>query len=84
MTDIPLIYDDQRAIAAIWYDGEGAGGYSIDPCHDKSTSKIAAYREHGLSDFTPYFAVYDHQGSIKARVPAYMVTVIYQEVPAND
>lgn len=84
MTDIPLIYDDPRTIASIWYDGEGAGGYSIDPRHDKSTGKIIAYREHGQSDFTPYFAVYDHQGSIKARVPAYMVTVIYQEVPAND
>ena len=78
---VPLIYDDPREIMSIWYAGEDAGGYSTSPRHDGSTSKIVAYREHGVSDFTPYFAVYDHAGAIKARVPAHLVTVIYA-VPA--
>lgn len=79
MNTVPLIYDDPRPILSIWYEGEGMGGYSIVPNLDKSTGKIVAYREHGVSDFTPYFAVYDHSGSIKARVPAHMVTVIYAD-----
>ena len=77
--NIPQIYDDPRPILSIWYAGENAGGYSVSPNWDKSTSKIVAYREHGVSDFTPYYAVYDHSGNIKARVPAHMVTVIYAE-----
>lgn len=79
---VPLIFDDPRPIKSIWFDGENAGGYSTDARQDGSTSKITAYREHGLSDFTPYYAVYDHQGQIKARVPAHMVTVIYAEETA--
>ncbi len=75
---VPLIFDDPRPIKSIWYDGENAGGYSTDPQWDQTTDKIVAYREHGASDFTPYYAVYDHGGNIKARVPAHMVTVIYE------
>lgn len=76
---IPLIYDDPRPILSIWYPGENAGGYSTSSKWDASTGKIAAYREHGVSDFTPYYAVYDLAGNIKARVPAHLVTVIYAE-----
>lgn len=79
---IPIIYNDPRPIQAIWYPGEDGGGYSTDARYDGSTSKIVAYPEHGLSDFTPYYAVYDLEGQIKARVPAHMVTVIYADPKA--
>lgn len=81
---VQLTFDDPRPILSIWYPGEDAVGYSTDPRHDTSTGKIVAYREHGVSDFTPYFAVYDHGGNIKARVPAYLVTVIYANEEASD
>ncbi len=79
MGEVALIYDDPRSIRSIFYPGENAGGYSVDKRWDTSTSKIVAYREHGATDFVPFFAVYDHDGAIKARVPAYLVTVIYDE-----
>lgn len=75
MSDISLIYDDPREIAAIWFPGENAGGYQVGDRAYKCT-KIVAYKEHGVSDFTPYYAVYEGK-EIKARVPAYMVTVVY-------
>lgn len=77
MSDVPLIHMDNRPIQSIWYDGDDAGGYSIDPRFDKSTSKIVAYGENGQCATVPFFAVYDHGGAIKARVPAQMVTVVY-------
>lgn len=79
MSDVAKIFDDPRTINSIWFEGENAGGYSIQKNLDGSTGKIVAYREHGQMDFVPYFAVFDHNGQIKARVPAQMVTVIYQE-----
>lgn len=80
MTDeIPVIHMDQRPIASIWYDGENAGGYSIDQRFDKTTSKIVAYGENGQCAPVPFYAVYDLDGNIKARVPAQMVTVVYAE-----
>ena len=79
MTDIKIIHEDQRPILSIWYPGENAGGYSTDPRHDKSTSKIVAYGENGQMAMVPFFAVYDMAGNIKARVPAQLVTVIYAE-----
>lgn len=74
MEDVPLIYDDPREIRSIWYPGENEEGWSITR---PSISKIVAYREHGVLDFMPYFAVYDSDGAITARVPAYMVSVSY-------
>jgi len=79
MNDIPLIHMDPRPIKAIWYDGEDAGGYSTDKRMDGSTSKIVAYGENGQMAPVPFYAVYDHDGNIKARVPAQIVTVIYAE-----
>lgn len=79
MTDIPMIHLDPRPIKSIWYDGEGNFGYSVDHRHDGSTSKIVAYGENGQCAPVPFYAVYDHAGNIKARVPAQMVTVIYAE-----
>lgn len=79
MTDIPVIHMDPRPIKAIWFEGENAGGYSIDPRFDGSTSKIVAYGENGQMAPVPFYAVYDHAGQIKARVPAQMVTVVYVE-----
>lgn len=79
MTDIPLIQMDQRPIKSIWYYGEDAGGYSIDPRWDQSTSKIVAYGENGQCAPVPFYAVYDLDGNIKARVPAQMVTVVYAD-----
>ena len=72
-SDIPLIYDDPRPISGIYYHGEDAGGYSVDM---SGVTRISAYREHGQSDFTPFFAVFqgDH---LQARVPASAVTVTY-------
>lgn len=77
MTDIPLIEMDQRPIQSIWYPGENAGGYSVDPRFDGSTSNIVAYGENGQCAPVPFFAVYDLAGNIKARIPAQMVTVVY-------
>ncbi len=71
-----LIFDDPRPIRAIWYDGEDAGGYDVKTEFYK-VSKIIAYRENGSMDHVPYYAVYDLEGNIKARVPAHIVTVIY-------
>ena len=79
MNDIPLIFMDPRPILSIWYPGEDAGGYSTDPKWDTSTAKIVAYQENGQCAPVPFFAVYDHDGNIKARVPAQMVTVIYAD-----
>lgn len=79
MNDVPLIHMDPRPIKSIWFDGENAGGYSIDPQLDGSTSKIVAYGENGQCAPVPFYAVYDHAGNIKARVPAQIVTVIYAE-----
>jgi hypothetical protein len=79
MTEIPIIHMDPRPIKSIWYDGENAGGYSIDPKFDSSTSKIVAYGENGQCAAVPFYAVYDLDGQIKARVPAQLVTVIYVE-----
>lgn len=77
MNDVPVIHMDPRPIQSIWYPGEDAGGYSTDERFDKSTSKIVAYGENGQCAPVPFFAVYDHEGNIKARVPAQMVTVVY-------
>jgi hypothetical protein len=82
MDNIPLIFDDPRPILSIWYPGEGAGGYSTDPRWDGSTAKIVAYRENGQCDHVPFFAVYGHDGAIKARVPAQHVTVVYSPTAA--
>ncbi|MCC0052127.1 MAG: hypothetical protein H6881_09640 [Rhodobiaceae bacterium] len=79
MTDIPLIAMDLRPIKSIWFDGENAGGYSTDARFDGSTSKIVAYGENGQCAPVPFYAVYDLGGSIKARVPAQMVTVVYAD-----
>ena len=84
MSDIPRIFDDPRPIMSIWYDGENAGGYSTDPRHDKTTSKIEAYRENGQLDHVPFFAVFDLEGQIKARVPAHFVTVVYAPSPSME
>lgn len=75
MSEPCLIFDDPRPILAIWYDGENAGGYSVSAGYD--VSKIVAYRENGQMDNVPFYAVYDLEGNIKARVPAQMVTVVY-------
>lgn len=77
MNEPRLIYDDKRPIRSIWYDGVDTGGYSIDQRHDKTTSKIVAYADNGQMAPVPFYAVYDLEGNIKARVPAHMVTVIY-------
>lgn len=74
---IPKIFDDHRTIESIWYLGEDAGGYSINPRYDGSSSKIVAYRENGQLDHVAFFAVFDNQDKIKARVPAHFVTVVY-------
>ena len=79
MSDVPLIHMDPRPIKSIWYDGEDAGGYSTDARFDGSTSKIVAYGENGQCATVPFYAVYDLTGNIKARVPAQMVTVVYDE-----
>lgn len=76
MGDIPMIYDDPRPIHAIWYDGLDAGGYCTKTL-GCDVSKIVAYAEHGQGDFVPYYAVYGADGSIRARVPGHMVTVVY-------
>ena len=79
-SDVPLIYDDPREIESIWYPGEDAGGYSTIAKFDGSTKAIRAYREHGELAFVPYYAVYDADGAIKARVPAGHVTVVYKKL----
>jgi hypothetical protein len=79
MSDVTTILTDQRPIKSIWYAGEDAGGYSIDPRLDRSTSKIVSYGENGQYALVPFYAAYDHAGQIKARVPAQMVTVVYVE-----
>jgi hypothetical protein len=75
-----LIYDDLRQIRSIYYHGPDAGGYTV---NFAGVTRIIAYREHGLSDFTPFFAVYqgDH---LQARVPAHAVTVTYAKEQPND
>lgn len=73
---VPLIYDDPRPIESIWFPGEDAGGYCT-VTKGYGVTKIVAYREHGVSDFVPYYAVYGEDGQIRARVPAHMVTVVY-------
>lgn len=72
-----LIYDDPRPISGIYYHGADAGGYSV---NFAGVTRIVAYPEHGLSDFTPFFAVYqgDH---LQARVPASAVSVTYSPLP---
>lgn len=77
MNDIPLIHMDTRPVLSIWFAGEYAGGYSTDSKWDTSTGKIVAYGENGQCAPVPFYAVYDHAGNIKARVPAQMVTVVY-------
>ena len=78
MSDIPIIHMDDRPIRSIWYPGEDGGGYSTDPNFDGCTSKIVAYGENGQCAAVPFYAVYDLSGAIKARVPAQLVTVIYE------
>lgn len=78
MSDPCLIYDDKRRIQSIWFESENAGGYSIDPRYDQTTSKIIAYADNGQMAPVPFYAVYDLEGNIKARVPAHMVTVVYE------
>lgn len=82
MNDIPLIHMDQRPIKAIWYDGEDAGGFCVGVA-GFNVSKIVAYSENGQCAPVPFFAVYDEDGNIKARVPAHMVTVVYGEAPIH-
>ena len=77
MTNVPLIFMDPRPILSIWYEGDNAVGYSVDPRWDQTTSKIIAYQENGQCAPVPFFAVYDLAGNIKVRVPAQMVTVVY-------
>lgn len=84
MSDITLIHMDPRPIKSIWYDGENAGGYSTDARFDGSTAKIVAYGENGQMAAVPFYAVYDLEGNIKARVPAQMVTVVYDETQAGE
>ena len=79
MTDIPLIHMDPRPVKSIWFEGENGGGYSVVPNLDGSTSKIVAYAENGQMAPIPFYAVFDQNGMIKARVPAQMVTVVYLE-----
>lgn len=76
MTEPCLIYDDPRPIQAIWFEGEGAGGYST-KASSYRCSKIVAYPENGQMAPVPFFAVYDLEGNLEARVPAHMVMVIY-------
>ena len=78
--EVPLIYDDPREIESIWYPGEDAGGYSTITKFDSSTSAIRVYREPGELAFVPFYAVYDADGAIKARVPAGHVTVVYKKL----
>lgn len=74
MTTPPLIYDDLRPIREIW--GEVAC-YCVDATvRDRDVTRIVAYKEHGLSDFVPWLAVYSGE-EIIARVPAQMVAIRY-------
>lgn len=76
MSEPCKIFDDPRPIRAIWYNGEDAGGYCTKTA-GYFVSKIVAYRENGSMDHMPFYAIYDLEGNIKARVPAHMVTVVY-------
>jgi hypothetical protein len=74
-TEIPcLIFDDPRSIRAIWFAGKKGDGYTT----QYEGGKIVAYRENGQMDHVPYFAVYDRFDVIIARVPAGMVSVVYE------
>lgn len=74
-TDTPcLIFDDPRPIRAIWFAGKEGDGYTT----QLAVGKIIAYREHGQMDHVPYFAVYDRYDVIIARVPAGLVSVVYE------
>lgn len=73
MSGPELIYDDQRRIESIWFDGSHhieVGGGS--PC----VEQIVAYPEPGIGSNTAWLAIY-RDGVITARVPAWMVHIIY-------
>lgn len=76
---VPKITDSSDRIAGIYYNTEGASGFTVGShdCH-MGCDKIEAYPEYGPGDFMPFYAVY-RGDRIHARVPAWAVTVFYGE-----
>ncbi|HYE38190.1 hypothetical protein [Methylocaldum sp.] len=73
MTDPCLIYDDPRPVLGIYYDDEQGTSHSVGTC---GCTAIVAYKEHGVGDYQPFFAVY-YGDELRARVPAWKVSVGY-------
>lgn len=73
MAEPCLTYDDPREISAIHEAGDDGAFWRVGYAQ---VTRIVAYKEHGLSDFVPWFAVYqgDH---LATRVPGHTVSVSY-------
>lgn len=75
MGDVPIIYDDLRPIASIWFECEVGTHHAVGT---HGCTKIVAYKEYGDYAFVPWLAVY-HGDHLQARVPARLVTIIYAD-----
>lgn len=64
---------DPRPITGVWFEGENAGGWRV----GERCTKIEAYDENGEMASVPWIAVHNPDGTIIARIPARMVTVMY-------
>ena len=62
---------DPRPITSVWFDS--GHGWSV----GERCTKIEAYDENGEMANVPWLAVHNPDGTIVARIPARMVTVLY-------
>lgn len=65
---------DTRPIAAVWFE-RGEGGWRVD---DNGCAKIEAYDENGSMANVPWVAIYNHDGVIVSRIPAGMLSIVYE------
>jgi hypothetical protein len=70
---------DDRAIMAVYYFGESAGGFSVGSQIGASKAictRIEAYAEHGHMSMIPWIAIHDQEG-ICCRFAAEHVSIHY-------
>lgn len=72
-----LIYDDPRPIDRVVWPNDSI--IAVGHC---GVTAIVAYKECGLMEWTPYYAVYKGDDLVQ-RVPAAQVMVVYKQEAAN-
>lgn len=71
--------EDERPIKAIYWPGEGAGGFTAG---EYGCTKIVAYDENGSMSHVPWIAVFKGD-EIAVRLPADQVSVHYATAADN-